>query len=517
MIRFISKSILLLIFLLFSPHFSSLYPSTTPIRISIPAGPTTFDPRQSRDLLTMDIVRLLFSGLTKLSHTGQVELDLASSIQPSKDGLCYQITLRQAQWSDETPVTAHDFVYTWQTMLEKERSSPSAFLLFWLKNGSKAYNAELSTKEVGVRAISDSHLEVVLEKPCPFFEQLLATPAFCAVQKEYAQSTKAFTEISSLPVSGPYRVEQWQLQTGVQLVKNPRYWTKLDYPTLSFSVVDDATALTMFNGGLFEWAGSPLGNLPTDCISSLQQEDKLLIIPAAGTYFLSVNVKDPVLSDVRVRKALSLVIDREGLVKYVLQGGQEVAHSLTPPCLLPKRHNSSYQDIEQAKTLLAAYCKEVGKSPGSLTITLSHKSLEKDARTAQALQQDIQTHLGITVHLDTSDYKHFFSKVSSKNYELAFCSWFADYFDPHGFLAVFESALNGTNNTNWESPSYQALLQQSSESVNSEKRKQRLYKLEDILAAELPIIPLFHGCFNYVQEPTVTGVRISPLGHLVVN
>jgi len=443
---------------------------------------------------------------------------LAESVEASEDALQYKITLKKTAWSDTTPLTAHDFVYTWQSILEKERACPNAFSLFCLKNASKAYNKSLSLQETGVKALSDRVLEITLEQPCPFFLQILAIPVFCAVQKNYAQSEGAFSDGKPFPVSGPYKIQKKQLQSSVQLTKNNQYWAqdKREYPDLQFSIADDNTALTMFNGKQFEWVGSPLGLLPTDTISSLQQQNKLSVVPAAGTHFIRVNTKNSLLSDVRIRKALSLVIDRESLVKHVLQGGQEPAFSLTPPCLLSKRGNPCEQDRELAKQLLTSYCNEKACDLKSLTIKLSHAPNERNARIALSLQHDIESTLGITVQIDIVDSKQFYSNLCSGDYETALGSWFADYFDPHAFFSVFEFANNGTNNTNWESPIFQALLQRSLQIIDPEIREEYFYELEAILTSEAPIIPLFHATFNYAKEPAADGLKLSPLGHLDV-
>jgi len=513
-----SKRLFCFVSLFLFLFFSIVYSKTTPIRISIDSDPTTYDPRQARNLVTIDITRLLFSGLTKLSHSGEIELDLAESIESSEDGLHYKITLKETAWSDKAPLTAHDFVYTWQSMLEKGRAAPNVFSLFCLKNASKVYNETVPSKELGVKAVSDNVLEITLEQPCPFFLQLLATPAFCAVQKQYAQGKEAFANDKPFPVSGPYTIQKRQLQAAVHLTKNDHYWAheKREYPDLQFSITDDASALTMFNGKLFEWIGSPLGLLPTDCIAPLRKQNKLSVAPAAGTHFIRVNTKNPLLSDSRIRRALSLSIDRTGLVNHVLQGGQEPALSLTPPCLLPKRESLCVEDRGLAKQLLAAYCSEKDCSPKSLTVTLSYPSNERNSRIAQAVQHDIESILGITVRVNPGDAKQFYSKLSSGSYEMALGSWFADYFDPHAFFSVFESAQNGTNNTHWESSLYQTLLQRSFQTMDPKKRMDYFFELEEILAAEAPILPLFHATFNYAKESAADVLKLSPLGHIDV-
>ena len=131
-----------------------------------------------------------------------------------------------------------------------------------------------------------------------------------------------------------------------------------------------------------------------------------------------------------------------------------------------------------------------------------------------AVQQDIKKALGINVLLQPCDAKQLFAKVSQLDYDMALGSWVADYFDPHTFYSVFERSSNGTNNTGWESSAYQSLIESSLDCPDPDLRQQFFSQLEQMLARELPVIPLFHYTFNYVKKASVDGITISPLGYL---
>ena len=315
--------------------------SESTLRLPIPNDPATLDPRQARDLLTIDVVRMMFSGLTRLSSDGKAYPDLAESIERQQDGLSYGVKLKKALWSDNTPITAHDFVYSWKSSLEKERACPNAFQLFWIRNAKAAYDGKKDIEEIGVRATDDTTLEIDLEMPCPFFEQLLATPAYLAVQKHYDLGKKHDGESTDFPTSGPYMLSEIKPQNTIRLVRNPHFVDRLNskkglkpFTCVDFAVVDDATAVTMVEADKLDWAGSPMGTLPVDSVTMLAAQKKLHVSPSAATSFLRVNVTHPLLSDQRLREAISLVIDRTALVEHLLQGGQMPAFSLVPPCLL---------------------------------------------------------------------------------------------------------------------------------------------------------------------------------------
>ena len=486
----------------------------SPVRFSAPSYPPTFDPRQARTLLHLNIVRLLFSSPMRLTSSEEVQLDLAESIEPSQDGSQYRITLRKIFWPDGTPLTTKDVVYTWQSMLNKEHNCPNAHYLFSLKNGARAHNGEVSTEDIGLKAVSDRVLEVTLEEPCAFFLQLLATPAFCVVQKAYAEEAGAFSQGSIFPVSGPYTV-QAASEKEIQLIQNNNYWAsgQKELPPLYFRVTDDESAFTMFAQDQLDWIGSPLGSLSRDIPSSFGKS--ILSTQAAGTYFLRFNTAGSLLSDTKVRRAFSLAIDRKALVETTPFGKSESASSFTPPCLLANRAVSwsKEEQIWSAQSLFAFYCDEKRLSPGELTVSLLFNTADAtNARIAHVVQNDLQQNLGVQVELVPEKSQEFYSKLKRTEYNISVCSWFGDYLDPHAFLSVFESAHNGTNNTHWESAKYQSLLQKSIRAMDPEERKNYLYEAEDVLAKKAPIAPLLHSSFNYLRGPAADGVTLSSLG-----
>jgi oligopeptide transport system substrate-binding protein len=487
------------------------------LRLPLPADPATLDPRQARDLLALDIIRLMFSGLTQLSSDGKISFDLAESID-HPDAFTYRIKLKKAVWSDASPITAHDFIYTWKSMLDKQRAAPNAFQLFWIRNAKAAYEGQKSIDEVGIRAIDDTTLEVDLEKPCPFFEQLLATPAFLAVQQKYDLEKQRYTQNPDFPISGPYKLIEWKPQDSLRLVKNPLFTGEHAHDAFSqidFSILDDATAVTMVEAHKLDWAGSPMGTLPIDCVSILASQNKLLISPAAGTSFVRVNVTHPHLSDRRLREAISLVIDRPAIVEHLLRGGQLPAYSLAPPCLLTATLQHKNIDIQHAKELVQSYCNEKGCTPESLSFSLAFRAGdERSTKISMALEQDIKNHLGLSISLNPCDGKQLYARVSKLDYDMALGSWIADYFDAYSFYAVFERASNGTNNTGWENSAYQSIIENSMSSSDQSLRQQCFVELEQILSSELPVIPLYHNAYNSVKEGSANGISVTPLGYL---
>lgn len=491
--------------------------SSSLIRHPTPMDPSTLDPRMARNLPTIDIVRLLFSGLTRLSSDGAVVPELAQSIQASPDGICYRVVLKKAYWSDGLPITAHDFVYSWKSMLDAKRAAPNASQLFWINNAKAAFDGKMPADAIGLRALSDSEMEIELGSPCPFFDKVLATPAFLAVQMQYDQAGGAYGKNGPFPTSGPYCLQKWVPQTSLALIKNQNYVfsNRVSSETLNFTVVEDTTALTMFEARELDWAGSPIGTIPIDVVSVLKRQGVLHMLPAAGTAFLRVNTTKSPLSDPRVRKACSLVIDRQAIVDHILQGGQLPATSLVPPCMFQWKNGGLPDNrLGMAREALLSYCNDHRCEPKDISFSILFGSDPRSLKVATAVQQDISTHLHLNVSLQPCDPQYFYARISKLEYDLALGSWYADYFDPYSFYGVFERVSNGTNNTGWESSEYQRLLAQSF--MTKENREGYFDKIEQVLAEELPIIPLYHGCFNYVKSSLASTMSISPLGHLEV-
>lgn len=483
------------------------------LRIASPVDPSSLDPRMARDRQTIIMVRLLFSGLTWLNARGDVEPELAQSIEVSPDGYFYRIVLKKTVWSDGVPVTAHDFVYSWKSMLDARRAAPNASQLFWIKNAKAAFEGKVAPEEIGLKALSDQELKVELDHPCPFFEKVLATPAFLAVQMRFDQAGGAIGKDGAFPTNGPFRLQKWVPQTCLELMRNKNYVfaEKISQDRMHIAVVEDATALNMFEANELDWAGLSMGTIPPDAIGALKEEKLLHVLPAAGTAFLRVNVTRSPLSDVRLRRACSLSIDRQAIVEHILQGGQLPAVGLVPPCLFQRRKGEP-DSLEMARQLLSDYCTDHGCKAEEISISILFGVDGRSLKVATAVQQDLMSKLHINVQLQPCESQHFFSKISKLDYDVALGSWYADYVDPHSFYAVFERAANGTNNTGWESQEYQALLAQSS--LTKENREVVFEKMEQLLAAELPIIPLYHGSFNYVMSPAASKMYLSPLGHL---
>ncbi len=448
-------------------------------RFSLTADPTTLDPQKARDLNSITLIHMLFEGLTRTSSTGEAELALAEKVDVDEVGIRYVFHLRKSKWSNGDFVTAYDFEKSWKTILDPNFASDIAYQLYGIKNARKVKLGE--KEEIGVKALDGETLVVELEHPIPYFLELVTMPAF-------------FPAKESL-YNGPFVLKDWKHSDVVKLKKNPNYW-EADHVKLAgvyFYIATPDTALQMFEEGKIDWAGSPLSTIPADAIPSVK---RLYISPFLGTAFYRINTDR--IKDLKVRRALSLSLDREQIVKHVLPGGAKSAWGLVPPEMgLAKNLNVKLENVQINEPITISYCNS-----------------ERNALIAQAVQNQWKKNLGLTVQLEAVEPKVFFQRVSKREYQIAMGSWTADFNDPINFLEVFKYKDASTNNTEWENKSYIDLLNRSSVCRSDQERKELLGKAEEILMEEMPIIPIFHFALNYVKNPNLLGVNLPPIGVL---
>lgn len=481
------------------------------VRMSMMSEPLSLDPRKARDLNSKIVISMLFEPLMRLSTGGVLEMAAAQTIDITDDGLAYTFHLKESRWSNGEMVTASDFAFAWKSILDPTFPGDLAYQLYPIKNARKAFLGEVSLDEVGIRVIDPSTLVVTLEEPTPYFLELLTMTPFSPVPSALAKQNPTWAmEADTLVCNGPFCMKEWVHTDHIALQKNPLYREKnqVALEEIDLIVVAAETGLKMLEDNALDWTGSPLASLPSDAVKMLREQGKLQASPYLGTGFLRVNVEGPILSNKEVRRALALSLDRRAIVEHFLQGGQLPALRLVPPSmgLCPDGYFSD-RAIEEAKECLA-------RSPVDQPLVLSYAANERNASIAQALQQQWQKNLGITIELEAVESKTFFQKVSRKEYQMALGSWIADFNDPINFLEVFQYKDSGTNNTGWENKRYVDLLNQSAVCTNKEERQRLLQAAESLLMEEMPLIPIYHLSINYVKHPSLQGIVVSSQGFL---
>lgn len=487
--------------------------------------PKDLDPHTVTGIPESTIVQSLFEGLVgKDPKTLEPVPGVAERWKISKDGKTYTFYLRKnAKWSNGEDLKASDFIYSWKRLLDPKTASEYAFQGFYIQGGKEYHLGKLKEeKALGLRALDAYTLQVSLENPTPYFLSLLHHHSLYPVhQKTVEKHGMRWTKPGNLVSNGAFQLVSWKMNYLISVEKNPHYWDRenVKLKKIKFYAIEKPeTEEKMFRVKRLHATAS----VPSEKISHWEKEENtpLQKHPYLGTYYYWINVNRKPLNNALVRKALSLAIDREKLIRYVVKGGQAPAQSFTPPGTggfepLPRLPKDLSQ-VEMARELLKKAGYPKGKNFPKVEIL--YNTSEGHKKIAEAISQMWSEHLGIKTTLYNQEWKVFLDTQQSKNYSISRAGWIADYNDPFTFLELLTTANSG-NRAGWSNSEYDELLEKSQKELNPQKRNELFQKAEGILLEELPVIPLYIYTRLYLLSPRVKGwypnvEAIHPLKHV---
>ncbi|GFR36092.1 peptide ABC transporter substrate-binding protein [Thermobrachium celere] len=499
------------------------------IRYNLGSEPKTLDPALNSAIDGATVIVNTFVGLTRLDSQDKPIPGVAEKWDVSADGMTYKFYLRKdVKWSDGKPVTAHDFEYAWKRALAPETAAEYAYQLYYIKNG-EAYNAgKAKAEDVGVKALDDYTLEVTLEYPTPYFLSLTAFPTLMPVRKDIVEANKDTwaTKPETYIGNGPFKLVEWKQKDRIVLEKNPNFYdaANVKLSRIEMRMIEDQTAaLATFQSGELDFIESP----PTQQIPDLLSKGIAKKYPYLGNYFYVINVSDKAekidpaaakaLKDVRVRKALALAIDRKALIETVTKAGQVPATSFVPNSIIMqdgkdfknKDYYKAEGDVEEAKKLLAEAGYPNGQGFPKLVIT--YNTGQGHQNIAQAIQAMWKEKLGIEVELTNQEWKVFQTTRHNKDYLIARHGWIGDYMDPMTFLDMWTSN-SGQNDAGYKNPEYDKKIDAAKREADPIKRIQLMHEAEDILMADMPVIPIYYYVNVVCMKDYVKDVHKSPLG-----
>lgn len=475
--------------------------------------PKALDPHLVASVGDSNILRALFEGLVTHhpSDENQLEPGVAMRWEHNADYTEWIFHLRaDARWSDGSPVTARDFVYSYRRILEPDLASPYASMLYLLKNG-QAYNEGTlaNFSRVGVKAPDDHTLVCSLELPAAYFPQVVKHTSWLPVHgptiEKFGRMTDRFTpwqRPGNQVSNGAFRLKSWRIAHSVVVERNPHYWDAktVGLNEIRFYPYETYAEERAFRGNRLHYTYT----LPSELIKSYQKRSPGLIRlePYYGSYFFRMNVAHPPLDNPKVRRALTLAIDRKAIVENITQAGQVPATAFTPPT------EGGYQpppmvsfDPAAAKALLAEAGYPGGK--GFPKFTLLINTSEAHRAVAEAMQDMWKRHLGIaSVEIGNREWTTFQSDVINQKYDVARAGWIADYLDPATFLDMWRKG-DSNNNTGWENADYDRLLKEAALEPTPEARFAKMREAEAILLEELPVLPVYWYTRSYLIRPEV--------------
>ncbi|WP_251946700.1 peptide ABC transporter substrate-binding protein [Levilactobacillus brevis] len=486
----------------------------------------TTDLAQATDTLSFNVLQNTQEGLYRLNSKGTPAKALATSTKVTNGGKTYTFNLRHGvKWSNGDPVTAKDFVYSWQRTVSPKTASQDAFYLYQVKNAEAVNKGKKSLSALGIKATGKYTLTVNLTKPVSYFKKLLAWPLFYPINQNAVNKygKKYGTSSSTTVYNGPYRLTKWNgTSKSWTLAKNKTYWDKkaVHLTKINEQVTESTTtSYNLYNAKKVDetlLSGQQIKN-------NKNSKDFVKRLPT-GSQRLDLNEKKvSAFKNVNIRKALSLAINRTQLVNDVLQDGSVASKGFVPSGMgnNPKTGEAFNQEasvksavsynVKQAKTLLAKGLKQTGDK--KLNVTLSVSDTDSSKQTAEFIQSSLEKLPNVTVTIKTVPYVQLITQQNNGNYELTLAGWQSVFADPINFLDVFE-ADSSYNTTGWKNSTYDKLLDEAENVYGNqpEKRWGKLVAAEQVLMKNQGTIPLYQAAKSQLLRSNVKSVVYNPAG-----
>ena len=458
----------------------------------------SLDPHKIEGVPESNINRDLFEGLLVSDLDGHPVAGVAEKWD-NKDFKVWTFHLRKdAKWSDGTPVTAQDFVYSWQRLADPKTASPYASYLQYghLANVDDIIAGKKPATDLGVKALDDHTFEVTLSEPVPYFYKLLVNPAM--------------SQPANIVSNGAYKLKDWVVNERIVLERNTNYWdnakTVINQVTF-LPISSEVTDVNRYRSGEIDMT---YNNMPIELFQKLKKEipNEVHVDPYLCTYYYEINNQKAPFTDVRVRTALKMALDRDIIVNKVKNQGDLPAYSYTPPytdgmkLIEPEWFKWSQEKRnEEAKKLLT----EAGYSADKpLTFNLLYNTSDLHKKLAIAVASIWKKNLGVNVKLENQEWKTFLDNRHQGTFDVARAGWCADYNEPTSFLNTMLS--DSSNNTShYKSPAFDKIIAETLKTSDDAKRADLYAQSEQQLDKDSVIVPVFYYVNARLVKPWVGG------------
>jgi oligopeptide transport system substrate-binding protein len=487
------------------------------LRRGISANPDTLDPHRSSAAWENIIIGDMFVGLFTEGADGKPIKAIAKDYSVSDDGLTWTFELRDdVTWSDGTPLVAEDFVFSFRRIQEPELGSQYASMLWLIKNAEAVNNGDLPAEEMGIRAEGEHTLIIELEYPAPYLPGLLTHyttyPVPPHVVREHGLQ---WTRPENIEVNGPYKLAQWRINDFLSVRRNPEWGMGegLCFDQVIYYPITDLDAVErLIEEGKLDknnaFAGQKKATLDERFPGWVRTT------PGLVTTYWSFQMEVEPFDDVRVRKALSMALDRDFMVNQVLTPGYIPAYSLVPPGMDNYRPGEAEEVIEwrewprerrleEARRLL----EEAGFGPDNpLEFSYIYRSTSDNPKVAPVADSNWREIADwVRPSIEMQDTKILYARLRAKDFEVADGAWLADYNDPYNYLYLLESDTGQQNYSNYANPEYDALLTQANATLDTEARIDLMIDAQKIMLADYPITPMWFQVTQNMVDPAITG------------
>ena len=476
------------------------------------ADPESLDPHKTSTVYEAHLLRDLFLGLTIQNAKADLEPGAAESWTISPDGKVYTFKLRQgATWSNGDPVTADDFVYSFRRLLDPGTAAEYASMLYVVQNGEEVNTRKAPPESLAVKAIDPATLEVTLKSATPYFLEMLTHQATYPVHRASIEKLGAeWIKPGKLVSNGAYTLAEFVPNDHIKLVKNPKFY---DAANVRIDVVnyipteDRSTALKRYEAGELD----SNDDMPTEQLADIRSKfkDQVRVGPSLGTYYYVFKTDKEPWSNPKLRRALSMAIDRDFLAEKVWSNSMIPGYSMVPPGI--KGYEPAIADYaamsqldreDEAKKILT----ELGYGPDKpLKMEIRFNTSENHKNTAVAIQEQLKP-LGIEVALINTDTKTHYGFLEGKgDFDVARAAWIADYKDPETFLGISRKT-SGNNYASWASDQYEELMNKAAAAgADPEERFKLLSQAEKVLVDDTGNMPLLYYSYHNLVSPKLKG------------
>ncbi len=476
------------------------------------ADPESLDPHKTSTVYEANILRDIFMGLTTESAKAEAVPGAAESWTVSPDGKVYTFKLRaNGKWSDGSPVSADDFVFSWRRAVDPATASEYAYLLAPVVNAEDITASKKKLEELGVKALDPLTFEVTLNAATPYFLEMLTHQTTYAVSKANVEKFGAdFIKPGNLVSNGAYMLAEFVPNDHIKVVKNGQFYdaANVAIDTVNYIPTEDrATAMKRFEAGELD----SNDDIPTEQLAELKAKfgDQVRLGPYLGTYYYVFRTDKAPWNDVKLRHAVSMAIDRDYLAEKVWQNTMIPAYSLVPPGIGGyETRMVDYAELSQldredgAKKVLG----ELGYGPDKpLKMEIRFNTSENHKNTAVAIQEQLRP-LGIEVSMVNTDTKTHYGHLEQKgDFDIARGGWIADYKDPANFLDLCKTGA-GNNYGQYANAEYDKLLAAAAAEPSPGVRMKTLSEAEAMgVARDLCFVPLLHYGYHTLVSTRLKG------------
>ncbi|HFF1819638.1 TPA: ABC transporter substrate-binding protein [Raoultella ornithinolytica] len=482
--------------------------------------PASLDPHKVESDVEFNIISDLFEGLVSVSPAGEIQPRLAEKWE-NKENTVWTFHLRPGiTWSDGTAITAQDIVWSWQRLVSPLTASPYSSYPgnMHIVNAKEIAEGKKTPETLGVKAVDDATLEVTLTQPNAAFLAMLAHPSLVPIDKVLVNRFgEQWTKPEHIVTSGPYKLSAWVVNERIVAERNPRYWdnqhTVINKVTW-LPIHSEAADVNRYKAGEIDIVYT----VPINQFAQLKKTmgDQLNVSPQLATYYYEFNTTRPPFNDPRVRLALNMALDKDIIAEKVLGQGQRPAWLISQPDIGGvKLQNPEYASwprekrIAEAKKLLS----EAGYSDSHpLVFNLLYNTSESHQRVAIAASSMWKKNLGVEAKLQNQEWKTMLDTMHTHNFDAVRYAWIADYDDAATFLNNFRTG-DSENTSQYSNPAYDEALKNAAKASDGVTRGKYYQQAEDLLAKDVPAVPVYHYVRTHLVKPWVGGFTPDKLGY----